>query len=335
MERLLVTGGAGFIGSNFLRLLLAEGNYELLNFDKLTYAGNLANLRDLETHPRYAFMRGDVADRQAVDEAFRTGIDGVVHFAAESHVDRSLEEADAFLRTNVQGTQVLLDGARHHGVERFLQVSTDEVYGSLGPTGAFTESSPLAPNSVYSASKASADLLVRAAHVSFGLPVLTTRSSNNYGPHQFPEKLVPLMISNALEDRPLPVYGDGGNVRDWIHVEDHCRAIWAVLEKGEPGSIYNVGSDHERTNLAIVKKILEIVEKPESLIRFVGDRPGHDRRYAIEARKIRQELGWAPRWTFDEGLEATVRWYVENESWWRDIKSGAYRDYYARMYGKR
>lgn len=331
---ILVTGGAGFIGANFVRRLLARGEDRVVNLDLLTYAGNLANLAGLETHPRYRFVRGDVGDRGLVDSllaAERVG--AIVNFAAESHVDRSLEAPRTFLETNVLGTQTLLEAARAAGVGRFVQVSTDEVYGSLGAEGRFTEASPLAPNSPYAASKAAADLVCRAYHRTFGLPVMVTRCSNNYGPYQFPEKLIPLMIANALEDRPLPVYGDGLNVRDWLHVEDHCAAVELVLRKGRPGEVYNVGGENEWPNLEIVKLLLRLLGKPESLIRFVPDRPGHDRRYAIDAGKLRRELGWAPAVPFADGIAATVAWYREHRSWWEQIRSGAYREYYDRMYG--
>jgi len=331
---ILVTGGAGFIGANFVRRLLARGEDRVVNLDLLTYAGNLENLAGLEAHPRYRFVRGDVGDRGLADSLLAAEkIDAVVNFAAESHVDRSLEAPRTFLETNVLGTQTLLDAARAAGVGRFVQVSTDEVYGSLGAEGRFTETSPLAPNSPYAASKAAADLVCRAYHKTFGLPVMVTRCSNNYGPYQFPEKLIPLMIANALEDRPLPVYGDGLNVRDWLHVEDHCAAVELVLREGRPGEVYNVGGENEWPNLEIVKLLLRLLGKPESLIRFVPDRPGHDRRYAIDAGKLRRELGWAPALPFADGIAATVAWYREHRPWWEQIRSGAYREYYDRMYG--
>lgn len=331
---ILVTGGAGFIGANFVRRLLARGEDRVVNLDLLTYAGNLENLAGLEAHPRYRFVRGDVGDRGLADSLLAAQkIDAVVNFAAESHVDRSLEAPRTFLETNVLGTQTLLDAARAAGVGRFVQVSTDEVYGSLGAEGRFTETSPLAPNSPYAASKAAADLVCRAYHKTFGLPVMVTRCSNNYGPYQFPEKLIPLMIANALEDRPLPVYGDGLNVRDWLHVEDHCAAVELVLREGRPGEVYNVGGENEWPNLEIVKLLLRLLGKPESLIRFVPDRPGHDRRYAIDAGKLRRELGWAPALPFADGIAATVAWYREHRPWWEQIRSGAYREYYDRMYG--
>lgn len=347
--KLLVTGGAGFIGSNFIRYILqARPGVSVINLDKLTYAGNLENLSGLENHPRYSFIHGDICDRRLVGEIFSRGVDAVINFAAESHVDRSIVDASPFIETNVRGTQVLLDAAVAYWKERlngqaaagaerpviFIQVSTDEVYGSLGPEGRFTEESPLKPSSPYSASKAAADLLALAYHRTHGLPVIVTRCSNNYGPYQFPEKLIPLMITSALEGRPLPVYGDGLNVRDWLHVEDHCRALELVLFRGRPGEIYNIGGHGERTNLEVVRAILKILGKPESLIRFVKDRPGHDRRYAIDPSKITRELGWRPRYTFEEGLAETVEWYVKNRFWWERIKSGEYREYYMKMYGE-
>jgi dTDP-glucose 4,6-dehydratase len=333
--RILVTGGAGFIGSNFVRYVLRERpDAEVVNLDALTYAGNLENLEDLREDGRHRFVRGDVADRGWAPEVGE-GFDAVVHFAAESHVDRSILDASDFITTNVTGTQNLLDWARGGGAGRFVQIGTDEVYGSLGPEGLFREDTPLAPNSPYSASKAAADLLCRAAHRTHGQDVVVTRCSNNYGPFQFPEKLIPLMIANAVEGQELPVYGDGGNIRDWIHVEDHCAAVLAVLERGEPGEIYNIGASNERTNLTLVETLLEILGRPRDLIRFVEDRPGHDRRYAIDAGKIREELGWSPRIGFEEGLKATVDWYLENRAWWERVRSGAYREYYERWYGDR
>lgn len=333
-RRILVTGGAGFIGSNFIHYWLKEREGEVINLDLLTYAGNLENLADVADHPRYRFVRGDIADRGLV-EGLLDGVEAVVNFAAESHVDRSIHDAGAFIRSNVAGTQVLLDAAKSRGVGRFLQISTDEVYGSLGPEGAFTEETPLAPNSPYSASKAAADLLVRAYHHTYGLDAVITRCSNNYGPYQFPEKLIPLMVTNVLEGKELPVYGDGLNVRDWIHVVDHCRAIDAVLHRGKAGEVYNVGAGEEHANLELVKAILRLLGRPESLIRFVADRPGHDRRYAIDSTKIQRELGWRPKVGFAEGMASTVEWYVKHRNWWEKIKSGAYRDYYERMYENR
>ncbi|KKM09930.1 spore coat protein [Clostridiales bacterium PH28_bin88] len=329
----LVTGGAGFIGSNFIRYLLKEHpGYQVVNLDKLTYAGNLENLKEVEDNSRYRFVRGDITDRLLVHQIVSGGVDVIINFAAESHVDRSIEDPAVFVKTNVEGTQVLLAAAKKYGVQKFVQVSTDEVYGSLGATGYFTEETPINPNSPYSASKAGADLLVRAYYRTFGLPVNITRCSNNYGPYQFPEKLIPLFITNALEDQPLPLYGDGRNVRDWIHVEDHCRAVDLVVHRGRPGEVYNIGGNCEMDNLAITRAILQELGKPESLISFVRDRPGHDRRYAIDADKIRRELGWSPRYTFPEGLRETARWYVENRYWWEKVRSGEYQDYYRRMY---
>ena len=337
--KILITGGAGFIGSNFIRFLLRDRpTIPVVNLDKLTYAGNLENLAGLEdlAGTNYRFVRGDIADSKILEEIWtRNSIDTVINFAAESHVDRSIESAEDFIRTNINGTLILLEAARKRGVKRFLQISTDEVYGSLGPTGKFVETTPLAPRSPYSASKASADLLSLAFFETYQLPVLITRCSNNYGPYQFPEKLIPLMISNALEDKPLPVYGDGLQVRDWIHVEDHCRALLRVLEKGKPGEVYNVGGDSEKPNIEIVKLILAALGKPESLIKYVADRPGHDRRYAIDFSRIERELGWRPRVNFAQGIKDTINWYVKNKSWWGRIKSGEYQKYYEKMYGWR
>jgi len=332
---ILVTGGAGFIGANHVRWLLDHTDDRVVNLDALTYAGNLENLAGVEGNPRYRFVRGDVRDAELVRRIMvEERIEAVVHFAAESHVDRSIEGPRVFLETNVLGTQVLLDAAREAGVARFVQVSTDEVYGSLGPDEpAFTEEHPLRPNSPYSASKAAADLLCRAYHRTFGLPVTITRCSNNYGPYQFPEKLIPLMIANALERKPLPVYGDGRNVRDWLFVEDHCRAVDLVMRRGRPGEVYNIGGGNEMENIAIVRLLLELLGRDESLITFVTDRPGHDRRYAIDATKLREELGWEPRHDFATGIRATVDWYLAHREWWERVRSGAYRDYYDRMYG--
>lgn len=336
MEVILVTGGAGFIGANFIKhMLRTHPGYKVINFDKLTYAGNLENLIDVEGHPGYSFILGDICDAGLVEKAMGCGVDAVVNFAAESHVDRSIEDPMTFINTNIAGTQTLLLASRKHGVKRFLQVSTDEVYGSLGPTGYFTEETPLAPSSPYSASKTGADLLVSAYHHTFGFPGLITRCSNNYGPYQFPEKLIPLMVTNAMADKELPVYGDGLNVRDWLYVEDHCSALDAVLHNGKPGEVYNIGGNNERTNIEIVKLILEKLGKPESLIKYVKDRPGHDKRYAIDSSKIQNELGWSPKTSFDEGMAQTVDWYVENTDWWEKVKSGAYREYYEKMYGNR
>jgi dTDP-glucose 4,6-dehydratase len=336
--KLLVTGGLGFIGSNFVRRVLQRRpEWQVINLDKVTYAGNPENLKDVEDDPRYTFVRGDIADLIKVDEVFRRGgVDAVVSFAAESHVDRSIIDASPFVETNIKGTQVLLDAARRNGVSKFVQVSTDEVYGSLEMDDPpFTESTALAPNSPYAASKSAADLLVRSYCKTYGFPAVITRCSNNYGPYQFPEKLIPLMITNAMEDKPLPVYGDGLNVRDWIHVEDHCAAIEAVLVDGRPGEVYNVGANCEIANVDIVKGVLKVLGKPESLITYVADRRGHDRRYAMDSSKLARELGWAPEYRFWDALPRIVDWYASNEQWWRRIKSGAYMKYYEDMYGHR
>lgn len=333
--RLLITGGAGFIGSNFIRHILSRYDYQIINLDRLTYAGNLENLKEVKNDPRYTFIRGDIADERCVQEIFNQNIDAVINFAAESHVDRSIKDASAFIRTNIEGTRVLLEAARLYGVERFIQISTDEVYGTLEAEGYFTEESPLDPSSPYSASKAAADLLARAYFKTYNLPVIITRCSNNYGPYQFPEKLIPLMITNALEDKPLPVYGDGLNVRDWLHVRDHCLALDLIMRRGKPGQIYNIGGHNEWKNIDIVRRILDILGKPESLITFVKDRPGHDRRYAIDATKLKKELNWLPGQTFEKGLPETVKWYGDHQKWWRKIKSGEYRKYYEQTYAQR
>ncbi len=326
-KTLLVTGGCGFIGSNFIKHILARHkNLCVINFDALTYAGNPDNLDDIKDDPRYEFVRGDITSGENVASVMKKS-QLIVHFAAESHVDRSIEGPAVFSRTNTLGTQILLDHARANSIERFVHISTDEVYGSLGEKGYFTEDSPLLPNSPYSASKAGSDLLVRAYHHTFGFPGIITRCSNNYGPYQFPEKLIPLMISQALEDKPLPVYGDGMNVRDWIYVEDHCRAIDAVLCRGQVGEIYNIGGHNERHNIDIVKIILKELGKPESLIGFVKDRLGHDRRYAIDAGKIKRQLGWEPSVKFEEGIKATIKWYLDHKAWISRIASQEYRLY--------
>ncbi|MFQ9696983.1 MAG: dTDP-glucose 4,6-dehydratase [Zhenhengia sp.] len=334
MKNILVTGGAGFIGSNFIRYMLSEHDYNIINLDLLTYAGNLENLQGLERNKRYTFIKGDIRDRKEIEKIFKTyKIDTVVNFAAESHVDRSIEEPELFITTNILGTQILLDIAKQYWKvipnnkyskefrdgTRFLQVSTDEVYGTLGEGGLFTERTPLAPNSPYSASKASADMMVRAYYETYGMPVSITRCSNNYGPYQFPEKLIPLMINNCLNNYPLPVYGDGMQVRDWLHVEDHCRAIDVVLHKGKIGEVYNIGGNNEKANIEIVKLIIKSLGKEESLIQYVADRPGHDRRYAIDNSKITKELGWAPKYTFDEGIKETIEWYLQNKEWLKKI----------------
>lgn len=344
MKKVLVTGGAGFIGSNFIRYILDRQKdiALLVNLDLLTYAGNLENLKAVEDNSHYRFVKGDIRDKELVEKLFAEyEFDTVVHFAAESHVDRSILEPELFLTTNIVGTQTLLDTARRHWNlspndahsreyrpgTRYLQVSTDEVYGALGKTGFFTETTPLSPNSPYSASKASADMIVRAYHKTYGLPVNITRCSNNYGPYQFPEKLIPLMIYNALMNKPLPVYGDGMQIRDWIHVSDHCSAILEVLRKGQAGEIYNVGGNNERANIEIVRLILKELGKPESLIEHVKDRPGHDRRYAIDNTKITSHLGWKPVHTFEAGIRETIQWYLNHQKWVERIISGEYRNY--------
>ncbi len=333
---ILVTGGMGFIGSNFVRHVLASHPAaRVVNLDKLTYAGNPRNLADLEADPRYVFVRADVCDEKAVTEILEVhGAEAIVHFAAESHVDRSILQADDFIRTNVQGTRALLEAARRTGVRRFLHISTDEVYGSLGRSGAFTEDSPLLPNSPYAASKAGADVMARAYHVTYGLPVIITRTCNNYGPYQFPEKFIPLMIVNALREEPLPIYGDGLYVREWLHVEDHCRALARILSAGQPGEVYNIGSGEERVNLDVARQILSLTGRSETLLRHVKDRPGHDRRYALEWTKIRHDLDWAPTIPFRDGLGQTVEWYRAHPAWWLEILSGEYQAYYQRQYGE-
>lgn len=358
---ILITGGAGFIGSNFVKYILLEHpDYKVINLDKLTYAGNLENLKEVEGNNNYTFIQGDILD-QKLTSAILDGshpaaspqpTDTIVNFAAESHVDRSIEDPSAFVKTNVLGTQVLLDCARkawskppfekggHRGIYRFIHVSTDEVYGSLGATGYFTEDTPLSPNSPYSASKAGSDLMVRSYYETFGFPAIITRCSNNYGPYQFPEKLIPLMITNALEGKPLPVYGDGRNIRDWLHVEDHCRAIDVVLHNGKEGEVYNIGGNNEWKNIDIVNLICDILKarlntSAHSQITFVKDRPGHDRRYAIDSTKIKKGLGWSPAYTFEKGICETIDWYLENMEWWKRVKSGEYLEYYERNYIKR
>ncbi len=320
MKRILITGGAGFIGSNFARLLLQERpNYHVTNLDKLTYAGNLSTIEDLNQHKQYRFIHGDIADADLVSSIFHEGVDAVVNFAAESHVDRSISDPGVFVRSNIQGVHTLLEAARHHNTQRFLQISTDEVYGELGEEGYFTEQTPIDPSSPYSSSKASGDLLVNAWHHTYGMHTSITRCSNNYGPYQFPEKLIPVIISKALKDEQLPIYGDGSNIRDWIHVFDHNRAALAVLEKGASGRVYNIGSSSEKDNITLVKLLLDIVGKPHSLISFVTDRPGHDWRYAIDSSRIQNELGWAPQYSFEDGIRQTVQWYLDNQSWWQDL----------------
>ncbi|MGP1488198.1 MAG: dTDP-glucose 4,6-dehydratase [Peptoanaerobacter stomatis] len=347
MKNILITGGAGFIGSNFVKLMINNYDYNIINLDLLTYAGNLENLREIEGKSNYTFIKGDICDKKLVDEIFtKYDIDTVVNFAAESHVDRSIENPEIFLLNNILGTQNLLDNAKNHwkinpedkysreykeGV-KYLQVSTDEVYGALGKKGMFIETTPLSPNSPYSASKASADLFVRAYYETFGMPINITRCSNNYGPYQFPEKLIPLMINNCKNDRKMPVYGDGMQVRDWLHVKDHCTAIYTVLEKGKIGEVYNIGGNNEKANIEIVKLIINTIGKSEDLIEYVKDRPGHDRRYAIDNTKITSQLGWEPSYTFEQGISETIKWYLDNEEWLSKITSGEYLKYYENMY---
>jgi dTDP-glucose 4,6-dehydratase len=335
MTKIFVTGGAGFIGSEFIHLVLRETtDVEIFNFDALTYAGNPENLKDLND-ARHKFVKGDICNKEAVLNALPDDCEALFNFAAESHVDRSIASADEFVKTNVLGTQVLLDAARAKNVKRFVQISTDEVMGSLpeNDDAFFTEDTPLAPNSPYAASKAAAEHFVRAARETFQIDTVITRCGNNYGQRQFPEKLIPLMIANAMNDEPLPVYGDGQNVRDWIFVEDHARAIWLAFEKGKAGAVYNIGARNERQNIEVVKSILDALDKPHSLIKFVTDRPGHDRRYAIDPQKAENELGWKPLVSWEEGLQKTVRWYRENQDWVNHIRSGAYRNYYKNHYG--
>ena len=334
MKNILVTGGAGFIGSNFINYILSSRkDFFIVNLDKLTYAGNLENLKNCESNKNYVFIRGDIVNAELVNYIFeKYEIKYVINFAAESHVDRSISGSEIFFRTNVIGTNVLLEASRRFKVERFLQISTDEVYGSLGPTGLFTENTPLSPNSPYSASKAAADMMVQAFHHTYGLPTLITRCSNNYGPLQFPEKLIPLMIINTLQNKKLPVYGDGMNVRDWIYVIDHNKAVELVFEQGKPGEVYNIGASNEIPNLEIVKLILKNLGKDKSLIEFVKDRPGHDRRYAIDSSKIQNELGWKPDFNFDSAIKHTIDWYLKNKNWWNKIITGEYQQYYAQQY---
>ena len=336
MSKFFVTGGAGFIGSAFVQMVLdSDPNAGIVDFDALTYAGNLENLAEVDPG-RHHFIQGDICDRQAVLAAMPEGCDAVFNFAAESHVDRSISSADEFLRTNIIGTQVLLDAARERGVKRFVQISTDEVMGSLPDESDeyFTEESTLQPNSPYAASKASAEFVVRAAQETFGVDAVITRCGNNYGPRQFPEKLIPLMIANAMNDEPLPVYGDGKNVRDWIYVDDHCAAIWLAYEKGRSGEAYNIGARNEQYNIDVVGAILDALDKPQSLIKYVTDRLGHDRRYAIDPTKAETELGWKPATTWKDGLTSTIDWYRNNQTWVDHIRNGEYRDYYRKMYGK-
>jgi dTDP-glucose 4,6-dehydratase len=334
MKNILVTGGAGFIGSNFINHILKErDDYFIVNLDKLTYAGNLENLQPSEGNKNYNFIKGDITNSELVNYIFeKYKIKYVINFAAESHVDRSILGSEVFFNTNVIGTNVLLEAAKRFQSEKFLQVSTDEVYGSLGAEGLFTETTPLSPNSPYSASKASADMIAMAYHHTYGLPVVITRCSNNYGPYQFPEKLIPLMILNSLSDKKLPVYGDGMNVRDWIYVIDHNKAIDLVFEKGRLGEVYNIGASTEMPNIEIIKLILKHLKKTEELIQYVKDRPGHDRRYAIDSSKIQNELGWTPSFSFENAIDDTIKWYLENKSWWERILSGDYQNYYKTQY---
>jgi len=334
-QKVFVTGCAGFIGSHFLKWVLKNHpQIKIIHLDALTYAGNLETIKEVIDHPQHQFIKGDIRDTELVDKHLKD-CDTLIHFAAESHVDRSIDGPSAFVDTNIRGTFQLLECARKIKDIRYVQISTDEVYGSLHDEGQFTEDSPMAPNSPYSASKASADLLVRSYHHTFGLNTITTRCSNNYGPFQFPEKLIPLMISNAVANKSLPVYGDGKNVRDWIHAEDHSRGVWAATCFGQPGQVYNFGSDNEWPNIEIVKKILSLLNKPESLIQYVKDRPGHDRRYAIDASKAKRELGWTPQISFEEGLKSTVQWYLENTQWVASVQSGDYRLFFERWYKNR
>lgn len=348
MKNILVTGGAGFIGSNFIKIMLKKyHNYHIVNIDALTYTGNLENLRDVENHPNYTFIKMNINDKKAIKRLFeKYKFKYIVNFAAESHVDRSIEDPNVFLITNIIGTQILLEAAKNqwkiypkdkHSKEykkgvKFLQVSTDEVYGSLGKEGLFVETTPLNPNNPYAASKASADLIVRSYNKTFGMPVNITRCSNNYGPYQFPEKLIPLMINNCLNNKELPIYGDGMQIRDWLHVKDHCIAIDTVLHKGKPGEVYNIGGNNEKANIEIVKLIINALGKTEDLIKYVKDRPGHDRRYAIDNTKITTELGWKPSYTFEEGIVETIQWYLDNKKWIENVVSGEYENYYKKMY---
>lgn len=335
--KILITGGAGFIGSNFVRYVLrTRKDIRVVNYDLLTYAGNLRNVEEVSADPRYQFVRGDIAEKTQVEKLFEEHpFDAVVNFAAETHVDRSILDSSPFIRTNVAGACCLLEECRKRKVAKYVQVSTDEVYGSLGPTGAFREDTPLDPSSPYSASKAAADFFVLSYYKTHGVPALITRCSNNYGPYQFPEKLIPVLIQNAMEDRPLPIYGDGMNVREWIFADEHSRAILMALDRGHPGEIYNIGSGHEKTNLEVVRELLRIMGKPESLIKFVKDRPGHDRRYAIDFSKIQREWNWRPEVDFNAGLAATIAWYKANQNWIQEIRDSSYLMYYDRMYTHR
>lgn len=337
MKKILVTGGAGFIGSNFINYILSSRkDIFVINLDKLTYAGNLQNLKSVENHPNYTFIKGDIVNDELVSYLFQKyEITHVINFAAESHVDRSILGSEIFFRTNVLGTNVLLENAKRFGVEKFIQISTDEVYGSLGPEGQFEETTPLQPNSPYAASKAAADMMALAFHHTYHVPVVITRCSNNYGPYQFPEKLIPLMIINSLNDKKLPVYGDGMNVRDWIYVIDHNKAVECVFDKGNVGEVYNVGANTEKPNIEIVKLLLKHTGKTEDLIEYVKDRPGHDRRYAINSTKIQKELGWEVKHSFESAIQDTIKWYIDNQKWWKEIISGDYQNYYKLQYSSK
>ena len=332
-KKIFVTGAAGFIGSGFVRLIMSQTDWQVVAYDSLTYAGNLANLNEFADNDRFSFVKGDICDASAVEKAL-VGVDTIINFAAESHVDRSILSSADFINTNIEGTRVLLAAAVEMKIGKFLQVSTDEVYGSLGKDGLFTEDTHLHPNSPYSASKASADLLAMAYHHTFDLPVMISRCSNNYGPYQFPEKLIPLFVTNLLADKKVPVYGDGKQIRDWIHVDDHNLALLTILKKGRAGQVYNIGSKNEQYNIDITKTIIEVLGKDESYIEYVTDRLGHDRRYAIDNTKIETELGWTPKVDFKKGLKDTIEWYIDNQQWWQEIKTGKYLSYYEKQYGK-
>jgi dTDP-glucose 4,6-dehydratase len=333
--RILITGGAGFIGSNFIRYILKNyPNYKLINVDKLTYAGNIENLNDIKDYSNYEFIHGDISDKGLINSVVDSSIDAIINFAAESHVDRSIEDSYMFVKTNILGVQTLLNAARFNRVKRFIQISTDEVYGSID-SGSFSENSPIFPRSPYSATKGGADLLCQSYFITYKLPIIITRSSNNYGPYQFPEKFIPLIITNAIENREIPVYGDGLNIRDWLYVEDNCKAIDCVLHKGKDGEIYNIAGNCEMKNIDVVKFILKELGKSDSLIRFVSDRLGHDRRYSIDFSKMKEEFGWEPICKFEDGIRLTIDWYIENKPWWAKIKNKEYMDYYTRMYGDR
>lgn len=333
--KLLITGGAGFIGSNFVRFVMnKQPKWEITNVDKLTYAGNLHNLHDVEGRRGYQFIKGDITDRVLMDSLLEKGYDAVINFAAESHVDRSILDASPFIETNIRGTQIILEGIKKYEIGKFVAVSTDEVYGSID-RGSFSELSSLSPNSPYAASKAAADLLCSAYFSTYKVPVIITRCANNLGPYQHPEKFIPLAITNAMEGKSIPIYGDGMNVRDWIFVTDHCDALYLILQEGKPGKIYNIGGDNERTNIEVAEAILGLVDKPRTLIQFISDRPGHDRRYSLDTTRIKQELGWKPQYSFNKAIENTVEWYMKNKEWWGDVKLGKYLDYYERVYSNR